>query len=499
MRSVAPGGVVSPAGALEYHNSRDSGRVVAHFDDLEPGRDLRQREHAVALAETEFGDQVGAVAERARERHQAGDDGEPAVGGEEREVRLVGAHVGRHELGLGGIDIGRIAHHQIEGARIDRFGEIGVDESDAVVEVEARAIVARAGEGGERKVGGDEAPARPLGGEGERDRAGSGADVERPRLGGQREGERDLDDRLGLGARDEDAIVDLELAAEELLPAEVVSGRLAALAARDELAEAALLGLRQRGIVMGEKGDLIAAEDVGEEEARFAARRLGHGSAQAAAPLLDQLADRRHDPILCGINGLRRIDGAGLGFRTNPSNVREMIDESSLIPLRSRTMDEKDLQILSILQQDGRTSNAEIARRMGMAPSAVLERIRKLEQRGAILGYHARLDAEQLGSGLLAFVFVQVDDRQEEETTGKRLSRMPQVQEVHHIAGEDCYLVKLRCASTQELGRILQQDLGDFGSIRRTRTTIVLGTIKEELDVEVPTADRAGREKGNVA
>jgi Lrp/AsnC family leucine-responsive transcriptional regulator len=156
-------------------------------------------------------------------------------------------------------------------------------------------------------------------------------------------------------------------------------------------------------------------------------------------------------------------------------------------------MDEKDLQILAILQDDGRTSNAEIARRLGMAPSAVLERIRKLEQRGAIRGYHARLDPETLGAGLLAYVFVQVDDRQEEEATGIRLARLPQVQEVHHIAGEDCYLVKLRCASTGELGRLLQQDLGEFGSIRRTRTTIVLGTIKEELNVPVPSAPGNGK------
>lgn len=149
-------------------------------------------------------------------------------------------------------------------------------------------------------------------------------------------------------------------------------------------------------------------------------------------------------------------------------------------------MDEKDLQILSILQRDGRMSNAEIARRLGMAASAVLERIRKLEQRGAIRGYHARLDPEILGAGLLAYVFVQVDDRQEEEATGKLLARLPQVQEVHHIAGEDCYLVKLRCASTAELGRLLQQGLGEFKSIRRTRTTIALGTLKEELDIPVP-------------
>lgn len=153
-------------------------------------------------------------------------------------------------------------------------------------------------------------------------------------------------------------------------------------------------------------------------------------------------------------------------------------------------MDEKDLQILSILQQDARTSNAAIARRLGMAASAVLERIRKLEQRGVIRGYHARLDPEALDSGLLAFVHVQVDDRQEEETTGALLAKLPQVQEVHHIAGEDCYFVKLRCASTAELGRLLQQELGAFSSIRRTRTTIALGTLKESLDLPIPGTEK---------
>ncbi|MGE0641717.1 MAG: Lrp/AsnC family transcriptional regulator [Thermoanaerobaculia bacterium] len=153
-------------------------------------------------------------------------------------------------------------------------------------------------------------------------------------------------------------------------------------------------------------------------------------------------------------------------------------------------MDEKDLQILTILQNDARTSNAAIARRLGMAASAVLERIRKLEQKGVILGYHARLDPDALGSGLLAFVHVQVDDRQEEESTGELLSRLPQVQEVHHIAGEDCYFVKLRCSSTAELGRILQHDLGAFSSIRRTRTTIALGTLKETLALPVPGTEK---------
>lgn len=153
-------------------------------------------------------------------------------------------------------------------------------------------------------------------------------------------------------------------------------------------------------------------------------------------------------------------------------------------------MDDKDLQILSILQGDARTSNAEIGRRLGMAASAVLERIRKLEHRGVIRGYHARLDPEALGAGLLAFVYVQVDDRKSEQSTGELLAQLPQVQEVHHIAGEDCYFVKLRCASTGELGRLLQQEFGAFTSIGRTRTTIALGTLKETQTLPVPGAGK---------
>ncbi len=93
---------------------------------------------------------------------------------------------------------------------------------------------------------------------------------------------------------------------------------------------------------------------------------------------------------------------------------------------------------------------------------------------------------EALGRGLLAFISVQVDDRLTEGTTGAQLALLPQVQEVHHIAGEDCYLLKVRCASTGDLGRFLQEELGAFPAIRRTRTTIALGTVKEGLELPVP-------------
>ena len=112
-------------------------------------------------------------------------------------------------------------------------------------------------------------------------------------------------------------------------------------------------------------------------------------------------------------------------------------------------IDEMDRRILSLLQQDARLPNAEIARRVGMAPSATLERLRKLEERGVIQGYELRLDPKKLGLGVTAFIFIRAQEKAAEIDTGERLAQHPNVLEVHHIAGEDCYLVKVRVPDTE--------------------------------------------------
>jgi len=151
-------------------------------------------------------------------------------------------------------------------------------------------------------------------------------------------------------------------------------------------------------------------------------------------------------------------------------------------------IDEMDRRILSLLQQDARLPNAEIARRVGMAPSATLERLRKLEDRGVIQGYEARLDAKKLGLGLTAFIYIKANDKQGELDTGDRLKQHPNVLEVHHIAGEDCFLVKVCATDTDDLGRMLRNDFSMMPSVSSTRTTIVLGTLKESSRIPVPEA-----------
>jgi Lrp/AsnC family leucine-responsive transcriptional regulator len=150
------------------------------------------------------------------------------------------------------------------------------------------------------------------------------------------------------------------------------------------------------------------------------------------------------------------------------------------------TIDATDRTILRALQENARVTNRAIARRVALAPSAVLERIRRLERRGLIRGYEARLDADGLGLGLLAFVFVRSRAPLRSKRTERLLARIPQVQEIHHIAGEDCFLVKVRAADTAELNRLLREHIGAIRGVTATRTTIVLETEKETGRLPLP-------------
>src|SRR5262245_16739489 len=146
-----------------------------------------------------------------------------------------------------------------------------------------------------------------------------------------------------------------------------------------------------------------------------------------------------------------------------------------------------DAEILKILQGNARTSNAEIARQVGLAASAVFERIRKLEERGVIEGYSARVNPKVVELPLLAFIFVRADDRRADETAAQ-VAAIPGVLEVHDVAGEDCLLVKVRAADTEALGRLLRDRFGRIDSITSTRTTIVLETVKESAELPIAVA-----------
>lgn len=145
-------------------------------------------------------------------------------------------------------------------------------------------------------------------------------------------------------------------------------------------------------------------------------------------------------------------------------------------------IDALDRKILIALQQNARISNADIARMVGKAPSAVLQRIRRLEQRGVIEGYEAKINSKALGLGLTAFIQVLADEQVGSTRGGEELAEVPGVQEVHYCAGRDAYLVKVRVADTEGLARMIAK-IGELRIARDTNSTIVMRTIKETLSL----------------
>ncbi|MGA8265281.1 MAG: Lrp/AsnC family transcriptional regulator [Ignavibacteriaceae bacterium] len=138
-----------------------------------------------------------------------------------------------------------------------------------------------------------------------------------------------------------------------------------------------------------------------------------------------------------------------------------------------------DAQILNILQDNSRISNAEIARQIRMAPSAVLERIKKLEKNKIIKKYTVQIEASEVDKELLAFILVKANGPIVDNKTAKELAKVPEVQEVHIVAGEDCFLVKVRAENPAALTELLRKKIASIKSISSTSTTIVLETVKE--------------------
>jgi len=151
-------------------------------------------------------------------------------------------------------------------------------------------------------------------------------------------------------------------------------------------------------------------------------------------------------------------------------------------------IDDIDAAILDLLQENARISQADVARAVGLAPSAVLERIRKLESRGVIRGYSALVDPRALDQSMLAFVAVRSEQAPGDDSVSQALAQCPEVLELHHVAGDDCYLLKVRARDAEHIGQLLRHRFGRIPGVRSTRTTIVLETVKETP--RLPVRDR---------
>jgi Lrp/AsnC family leucine-responsive transcriptional regulator len=143
-------------------------------------------------------------------------------------------------------------------------------------------------------------------------------------------------------------------------------------------------------------------------------------------------------------------------------------------PLRA-SLDDTDLGIVRALQANARATYTEIGRAVGLSAASVHERVHRLETRGVIRGYHAEVDPELLGLGVLSLVSVLPSDSMDAAATEAALAAVPQVETAYSVAGEDSHLLVVRTRSIAELSDVLQR-LQAVDGVARTRTSVVLAT-----------------------
>ena len=141
-------------------------------------------------------------------------------------------------------------------------------------------------------------------------------------------------------------------------------------------------------------------------------------------------------------------------------------------------LDDLDQHLLRLLVQDGRRSYTDLAKDTGLSTSAVHQRVRRLEQRGVITGYTARVDPTALGLPLTAFVSVTPIDPAAPDDAPDRLQHLPAVEACHSVAGTESWILKVRVASPGALEALLSEIRSAAGV--QTRTTVVLSTPWED-------------------
>lgn len=153
-----------------------------------------------------------------------------------------------------------------------------------------------------------------------------------------------------------------------------------------------------------------------------------------------------------------------------------------------RDLDRIDRSILRVLQQDGRISFTELGERVNLSTTPCTERVRRLEREGVILGYHARLNPQQLRASLLVFVEISLDNKSGDafDDFRRAVLRLPHVLECHLVSGDFDYLIKARISEMASYRKLLGDILLKLPHVRESKSYIVMEEVKESLELPVP-------------
>jgi Lrp/AsnC family leucine-responsive transcriptional regulator len=148
-------------------------------------------------------------------------------------------------------------------------------------------------------------------------------------------------------------------------------------------------------------------------------------------------------------------------------------------------LDKIDLQILKILQQNGRITNLQLSNEIGLSPAPTLERVRKLENSGYILSYHALVDEEKLGLGIKTFIQVSLDFHQIDtiQTFLNEIQEIKEITECHHVTGQCDFLLKVYVKDIKAYEQLIMQKISRISVVKTFQTMIIMSTNKKEPTV----------------
>ena len=155
---------------------------------------------------------------------------------------------------------------------------------------------------------------------------------------------------------------------------------------------------------------------------------------------------------------------------------------------KTRLLDRIDRNILRHLQDDARLSYVELADKVGLSTSPCLERVKRLEKEGWILGYNARLAANKLQAGLLVFVEISLNYTSNNVFNEFRsaVKKWPEILECHLVSGDFDYLLKIRIADMAAYRELLGEIVQELPGVRDSRTLVAMETVKETSNILIP-------------
>lgn len=147
-------------------------------------------------------------------------------------------------------------------------------------------------------------------------------------------------------------------------------------------------------------------------------------------------------------------------------------------------LDDLDIKLLTLLQKKGRIKRNELAEAVGLSVPSVSERLHKLEQKGIIEGYYAKVNKKSFGYDIMAYIQVIMESSKHYKTLISRVEKIPAILECHSVLGEGSHLLKAIAKNTESLEKLLSE-IQAFPGVTSTKTTFVLSTIKETSEIEI--------------